>query len=163
MRNTRIDEKTKLDPQWRKVWEILNHGAQGLDLRGADLSGAYLSSADLSDANLSGAYLSSADLSGADLSGAYLSSADLSGADLRGANLASANLASANLIESKNLIPSQIKLACYWEKAIYKGHFDNKNFFKWIVDDKANQQYIEALKQDKASDPKEPVDCSEWE
>lgn len=52
------------------------------------------------------------------------------------------------------------KSACNWEKAIYKGYKDTEKFFEWIVDEKANQQYIEQLKQDKASDPKTPVDCS---
>ena len=49
----------------------------GADLRGADLSGAYLRDADLSGADLSGAYLS-----GAYLRDAYLSGADLSGAPI---------------------------------------------------------------------------------
>ena len=133
------------------------------NLESANLASAYLESANLVRAYLESANLASANLASANLFRANLVRANLASANLFRANLASANLASANLIESKNLIPSQIKLACYWEKAIYKGHFDNKNFFKWIVDDKANQQYIEALKQDKASDPKKPVDCSEWE
>ncbi len=77
LRNTKIDEKTKLDPKWRKVWEIVNQGAKGQDL----------SDADLSDANLRSADLRSADLIGAYLSGAYLRSADLSDADLSGANV----------------------------------------------------------------------------
>ncbi|MEO5672489.1 MAG: pentapeptide repeat-containing protein [Ramlibacter sp.] len=53
-----------------------------INLRDADLSGAYLRDADLSDADLSGA-----DLSDADLRGAYLSDADLSGAYLSDADL----------------------------------------------------------------------------
>jgi len=55
-----------------------------IDLRGADLSGAYV--------YLSDVKLSRADLSGADLSGANLTKADLSSAKLGGANLSSANL-----------------------------------------------------------------------
>jgi hypothetical protein len=65
------------------------------DLRGANLSGAYLRGADLSGAYLSGAYLSVANLSGAYLSGAYLSGADLSGANLSGAYLRGADLSGA--------------------------------------------------------------------
>ena len=61
-------------------------------LRGAELSGAYLSGADLFGANLS-----AADLRGADLGGAHLVSADLSGADLSGANLFGADLSWAEL------------------------------------------------------------------
>jgi len=76
-----------------------------------------------------------------------LHSADLRKANLRSANLRSANLNRANLIKAKKLTPSQIKSACNWEKAIYK---------------EANQQYIDRLFKDKASDPSEPVDCSQW-
>ncbi len=145
------------------------------DLRGADLRGADLSRAYLRGANLSRAYLSSADLRGADLiradlkgaylRGAYLSSAyliradlirayliraDLRGADLRGADLSSAYLSSAylssaNLSDAKNLTPAQIKSALNWDKAIYKGHWDSEQEV-WIVDQEANQQYIEELK-----------------
>ena len=67
------------------------------DLRGADLSGAYLHGADLRGAYLSGAYLHGAYLRGADLRGAYLSGAYLSGADLRGADLSGADLSGAYL------------------------------------------------------------------
>ncbi|MGL5941187.1 MAG: caspase family protein [Waterburya sp.] len=33
---------------------------------------------------------------------------------------------------------------------------------QFVVDEKANQQYIEQLKKDKSSDPKTPPDCSKW-
>ena len=62
------------------------------DLRGCDLTGAYLSSSNLEGANLSGA-----DLTGAFLIRANLTNANLSGADLTGADLAETNLTSANL------------------------------------------------------------------
>ena len=45
-------------------------------------------------------------------------------------SLPRANLKNANLIEARNLTPPQIKSACYWEKAFYKGNWDNKNY-KW--------------------------------
>lgn len=79
----------------------------GADLRGANLSGAYLSDASLSGADLFGAYLSDATLTDSNLTGAYLigsnlhdadlSGADLSGADLYGANLTGADLTGADL------------------------------------------------------------------
>ena len=72
---------------------------EGADLRGANLSGAYLRGADLRGANLSGAYLR-----GANLRGAYLSGASLSGADLRGANLRGANLRGASLIGARPVV-----------------------------------------------------------
>ena len=119
------------------------------DLRRANLRRANLSSADLSSAKLYGADLSSADLSSAKLYGADLRRADLSSAKLYGADLSSANLSSANLIAAKYLTPSQIKSACYWEKAIYKGSWDDEQK-KWIIDEEANQQYIDQLEEDKA-------------
>jgi TIR domain/Pentapeptide repeats (8 copies) len=68
----------------------------GADLRRANLSSANLSGANLSNANLSNANLSNADLS-ADLSNANLSNANLSDANLRRAILSSADLSGANL------------------------------------------------------------------
>jgi uncharacterized protein YjbI with pentapeptide repeats len=67
------------------------------NLRDANLSGANLRDAYLSDANLRDAYLRDANLSDANLSGAYLSDANLSGANLRDANLRDAYLSDANL------------------------------------------------------------------
>ena len=96
------------------------------------------------------------------LVGANLSRANLSRANLSRANLESANLESAYLIRVQNLTFSQIKSACYWEKAIYKGNWDDKAY-KWQVYEEANQEFIKQLKQDKASDPKKTVDCSRWE
>jgi uncharacterized protein YjbI with pentapeptide repeats len=98
-----INDKTKLDKKWHKVWEIVNQpeanrNLSGADLSGADLSEANLSGADLSEANLSEANLSDANLSGANLSGANLSDANLSEANLSDANLSGANLSEANLI-----------------------------------------------------------------
>jgi hypothetical protein len=54
-----------------------------------------------SGADLSGAYLSSANLRSADLSGAYLSGANLRSADLRSADLSGAYLSGANLLPIK--------------------------------------------------------------
>ena len=67
------------------------------DLGGADLGGANLYRASLRSANLSEANLYGANLRGAKLSGANLSRADLRGADLRGANLFGADLSGTNL------------------------------------------------------------------
>jgi hypothetical protein len=81
---------------------IIEVGDTRIDLRGADLSEAYLRGADLYKADLSGTDLSEADLRGADLykadlSGTDLSEADLSEADLREADLSGASLRGANL------------------------------------------------------------------
>ena len=85
-----------------------------------------------------------ADLSGTNFSHANLSDADLSGANLSSADLIDANLSHAILIEVKNIIPSQIKFTLDWNQAIYEGHWD-KHKSKWIIDDQANQEYIEKL------------------
>jgi uncharacterized protein YjbI with pentapeptide repeats/energy-coupling factor transporter ATP-binding protein EcfA2 len=141
------------------------------DLSDANLSGASLYSANLRgaslySANLSGAKLNSANLSGTSLSGADLNSADLSGislysADLSGTSLDGASLDGASLRGVKNITNSQIKSACFWNRAFYKGHWDDKQI-RWITDEPANQQYIDQLKKDKFSDPKTPPDCSKW-
>lgn len=88
-----------------------------LDLRYADVSGAFLAKAHLGPAHLEGAFLFSSDLreahllgahldgatllfallNGADLNTAYLRRADLRRADLRGADLRGAPLTGANL------------------------------------------------------------------
>ena len=83
-----------------KHW--LNEDCEGwqdmrADLRGADLTGAYLTEADLTRAYLRGADLTRADLTGAYLTGAYLRGADLTRADLTGAYLTGACLRVADL------------------------------------------------------------------
>ncbi len=57
------------------------------------------------------------------------------------------NLQVPNLINKKYLTSSQIKSACFWDQAIYKGNW-NKQQRTWIVDEKANQEYIQQLRQD---------------
>ena len=135
---------------------------ENANLRNADLGNANLRSADLGNANLRNADLRSANLRSASLISANLSFANLRSANLRSANLSFANLRSASLIGVENLNSSQIKSACNWEKAIYNGYWDKKKL-ELVVDEEANQAYIEQLKQDKDSDPKEPVYCSHWE
>jgi uncharacterized protein YjbI with pentapeptide repeats len=138
----------------------------GANLTDANLYSANLTDANLYSANLKSAYLFSANLisanlSSANLKSAYLSSANLISANLFRTDLSSANLTRANFIEAKNLTNAQIKSACFWDKAIYKGHFDEQKK-EWIADEKANQAVIAQLKQDKASDPKVKPDCSMW-
>ena len=54
-----------------------------------------------------------------------------------------------------------IKMACFWEKAIHKEDWDDK-LEEWIVKEEVHKEYIEQLKQDKSSNPKEKPDCSRW-
>jgi len=73
----------------------------GANLRGADLSGAWLREANLNKADLQGAKLSDAWLFQANLTEANLAGADLSKAELTGADLQGANLKGANLFKAK--------------------------------------------------------------
>ena len=153
------------------------------NLRSADFIGADLMNANLNDANLSfaslyranlrsteliyadlmNANLNDANLSFASLYRANLRSVDLRSADLADADLSFANLTDAKLDDVKNLSNEQIKSACFWEKAIYTSPKWNEVGKKWIaVYEKANQKRIEEVKRDKASDPKDPPDCSMW-
>ncbi len=119
-----------------------------------------LKGANLKYANLYRTNLYNTNLEDTNFFKANLYRTDLSNANLKNANLKSTNLKNAILIYAKNLTPTQIKLACSWEDAFYKGQLDPHS--KWIVDQKANQQFIHQLQQDKDSDPKQPVDCSKW-
>ena len=121
-----------------------------------------LATANLFGVNLDHAYLDSVNLYDANLAHANLDRAYLKNTNLYRANLDRANLDRAYLIKAKNLTPAQIKSACNWSQAFYQGKFEPDKS-AWIVDEKANQQFIEQLQHDKDSDPKTPVDCSEWE
>ena len=139
----------------------------GANLVGANLENANLKSANLKNANLKNANLYLANLKNANLKNTNLKNANLryayfADADLRDADLRYTDLRYAELIATKNLTPSQIKSGCYWQEAFYKANWNNENW-KWLIDKKANKEYIEQLKQHKASDPKNPVDCNEWE
>ena len=129
------------------------------NLRSANLVGANLNSANLSHANLS-----HANLYRADLTSANLYRANLYRANLEEANLEGANLDRANFIEAKNLKNTQIKSACFWDKAIYEGYYDElTDGWAFTTDEKANQAVIAQLKKDKASEPEFKPDCSMWE
>ena len=135
----------------------------GSNLGDADIREANLASAKLEDANLAGANLGHTNLTDVNLKGTNLAGANLAGANLAYANLAGANLAGANLADA-NLSNEQIKAACFWEKAIYTGYSWNEKEKKMVAnDEQADQQKIEEIRQEQASDPKNPPDCSKWE
>jgi hypothetical protein len=121
------------DPMWRWAVERLrlcgDKNAKDcslddarIDLRFADLSGAYLTHAnlsgatlrraDLSGADLNLAVLNGADLTDADLRLADLTGADLKGADLSGAKLSGAHLTGADLSFAKDVQQQQLDHAC---------------------------------------------------
>jgi uncharacterized protein YjbI with pentapeptide repeats len=88
---------------------------EGADLSGAillfaDLSGSQLDNADLHNASLQFAILTDTDLIDADLTDADLHSTDLSGAYLKDANLAGADLTSAKL-EDTTITQEQLQQA----------------------------------------------------
>ena len=104
-----------------------------------------LATANLFGVNLDHAYLDSVNLYGANLAHANLDHAYLDSVNLYNANLAQANLDHAYLIKAKNFTPAQIKSACNWSTALYRGKFDADKL-TWIVDEKANEQFIQQLK-----------------
>jgi uncharacterized protein YjbI with pentapeptide repeats len=114
------------------------------NLTSTNLTGAQLCKANLSSANLNKADLISANLMDANLSSTYLSSANLRSANLCNTNLSGAYLYSANLSRTKNSTSTQIKSACYWDRAIYTAG------------------KLEELKHDRASNPQQKPDCSRW-
>ncbi len=116
------------------------------------------------------AYLGKIRLCDANLIEANLQGANLVEANLQDANLVEANLQDAHLFRSNlqgtrlwlaNLTSTQIKSACNWEKAIYRGKWnDEKKTYVAIEPDNTN--FIKDLKRDKSSDPKQTVDCRRW-
>ena len=131
------------------------------NLQGARLSNTHLKNAYLNRANLEGIHLYHADFEQANFHRANLSHTYLYHSNFRRAILYGANIRGAHIIEAQNLTPAQIKSTCNWEKAFYKGHW-KINQLQWKVDRIANHIFIQQLKQDLASEPKKPVDCSEW-
>ena len=152
--------------------QIIDADLRGAKLSGANLRGAFFINADLRRADLRDAHLREAFLKEADLRGANLRGADFRGADLRGADLRNANLREANLRDAKlrlrkidfwrvflwraeNLENVQLKSACFWDEAIYTKEAEwNSEKWSWIPkDEEANQRRLEAIRQDKASNP----------
>ena len=141
----------------------LNHA----DLNDANLSGINFTNkegygTDLKGANLKKVKLRGSVLEVTNLGGANLEEADLEKAYVKNADLRGANLQQAYLEEATNLAPKQIKSACFWEQAIYKGEWDEEKEI-YVAIEPDNTNYIKDLKKDKSSDPKETVDCSRWE
>ena len=137
-----------------------------IHLCGSNLQNALLWHANLQNSKLEGVILENARLSRANLQNARLSHANLQNgvliyANLQNAVLTYANLQQAILIEIENLTPQQIKSACFWDKAIYKGKW-NRVKRKYVAIEPDNTNYIEELKKDTASNPEEPPDCSWW-
>jgi hypothetical protein len=91
-----------------------------LDLREANLQGAYFFVANLQEANLQGANLQGANLQGANLGGANLQGANLGGADLSQAALQDANLYKANL-QGANLYEANLQRAFLYKANLQEG------------------------------------------
>ncbi len=171
-------QKARLSRANLQEANLLSANLQKARLSRANLQKASLWYANLQETRLGYANLQEADLSGANLEEANLLGANLEEADLSGdnryllyGNLQEANLVSANLQEADlsgaNLTPKQIKSACFWDKAIYKGEWDRDKQTKTMVPkneqaEQDNTKFIEDLKKDKSSDPKEKPDCSHW-
>ena len=140
---------------------------QKADLIEANFQKAILGKANLQEAilrraNLQQAYLRKANLRKVNLGKADLTGADLTEANLQEAILDKANLQEAVLVDAENLTPKQIKTACFWEKAIYKGEWNPKKK-TGIASEPDNTDFIEELKEDKSSKPEKRIDCKLWE
>ena len=132
------------------------------NFQNADLWGANFQNASLLRANLQNVNLFVTNFQNADLREAKLQKANLYRANIQNADLFEANLQEAILIETKNLTHKQIKSTCFWDRAIYKGKWNGeKETFVALESD--NTKFIEELKNDTASDPDKPIDCSYWE
>ena len=134
----------------------------GVNLQGANLYLANLQGASLSGVNLQGALLHRVNLQDADLQKANLQDAFLVEAYLQGANLNGANLQGAFLGNPWRVIElnfKQIKLACNWDKAVYKFEW-NEEEQTFVALEPHNTNYIEELRNDTISDPQYPIDCS---
>jgi hypothetical protein len=134
---------------------MLGSSTLGSDM---DFSGAYLPEGYLDEAALSNVNLSNANLADAYLNKANLAATRLDNANLKGAQLGGAYLFQTYLFNAKNLTNAQIKSACNWKSAIYTEADENLK----PKDAQANQNRIEEIDKDKASDPPQPVDCSQW-
>ncbi len=155
-----------------KSYNLEHANLESSNLEGANLEGANLEEASLESANLNGASLyrsnlsranfNSAQVSNVDFNNSNLKSADFNGADFNSSFLNNANLDRAILSRAENLTFSQLKSACNWEKAFYKVDW-NQEDSQWIVDEIANKEYIEKIKQDQSSDPEKRVDCLLWD
>ncbi len=146
---------------------LSNAHLEGANLQGANLQGAHvihdhLQGAYLNRANLQGVHIYDTNFKQTNFERANLSQTYFSRSNFDQSNLYAANLKGAYLIEAQNLTNAQIKSACNWSQAVYKGIWSTSKS-QWVIDETANQQFIQQLKQDKDSDPKTPVDCSEWE
>ncbi len=102
IRDTETGEiTTKLDPNAKLAWEIVNEPKTGRDLESKKLDSYNLMSVNLKNAVLSNTSLNWVDLSKANLEGATLYKADLRGTNLNGANLKGVNLTGAHLYKVK--------------------------------------------------------------
>ena len=83
-------------------------------------------------------------------------------ANLQKVKLRGANLQDAYLEEIRNYTYKQLKLACNWDKAIYKGRYDQEERV-WVPIEPDNTNIIEELKKDITLGIEEPVNCSRWQ
>ena len=88
--------------------------------------------------------LEQAKLQKAGLISAKIQNIHLKQANLQKAYLRGANLQESILIETKNLTPKQIKSACFWNRAIYKGKWD-KEEQTYIAIEPDNTNYIKRM------------------
>lgn len=89
------------------------------EISGANLNLANLHRTKLNAAGLDGVQLVNASLRHAKMKETTLEGANLKDADMKMADISMADLTKVDLSKVKNLIPSQIRKACYWDAETY--------------------------------------------
>lgn len=144
-----MDESTKIDNNWRLIWQVVNgrpltgtlSGADlslvrltGIDLSGMNLTGITLRYADLENVNLAGSNLTNADLYYADLVNIDLKETNLNGADLSKANMNDVNLGGADLtqanLDNANLSGADLSQATLFDVYALLANFTNANLLQ---------------------------------
>ncbi len=92
--------------QAHRRWLNNEPGGVRLDLRGANMIGAFMRGAYMGDANLAGAYMRDANMTGAFMAGAFMGGANLNGAFMRGAYMGGANMRDACMTDA--ILPNGI-------------------------------------------------------
>lgn len=148
------------------IKSIKNITFESTNLDCSSFKGTTIEDTKFNDALLRGADFSASFLKKVDFSGSVLSDADFSEAILVDVNLKNANLKKTYLSNVKGLTSVQLKTARNWDKAFYKydEKCDEKNKkVEYIVNKKANEDYIKKIKNDEVlppPSPKPPIKCS---
>ncbi|MGJ5620305.1 pentapeptide repeat-containing protein [Sulfitobacter sp. MF3-043] len=146
------EQKINFDKEARRLWQSLTHSLdhqnlENRDLRGADLSFAFMAGIDLEKADLTGANLKGADASGAVFKSAQMQNVNLSGASLQGANLSRAGL------EGVRFVGAQMQ----WADLTYETEEEDENHAAVSEDGVPIRQFLQLPEADFSSTELEGV------